>query len=65
MAGANTKLVSARELHSAAEEISDIAEDLRSKAAICRSERLPVIANELDDIAALYRTQALDTANKA
>lgn len=63
MAGATSKLVSARERYSNAENISDAADDLRTAGNLCGIDRLSAIAYELDNIAASLRTAALAEAN--
>jgi hypothetical protein len=58
------KQQSARDLQSAAEQLSDTAEDIRTQADICdidrHTRRLTNIAYELDTIAAQLRLDAID-----
>lgn len=65
MAGANTRLVSAREMYSNSETISDAADDLRSAGDLLKHERIKAIAYELEDIAAAIRTEAANKAHEA
>lgn len=65
MAGANSKLLSARELYSHSESVSDAAEDLRCAADILRNDRLKTIAYELENIADAMRTEAANKAHEA
>lgn len=65
MAGANSKLMSAREMYSNAETVSDAAEDIRSAGGLLHNDRLKKISYELDNIAAIIRTEAANKAHEA
>lgn len=65
MAGANSMLVTARELYSSSEAVSDAADDIRSAASLLRNDRLGVIAYELETIALSIRTEAANKAHEA
>jgi hypothetical protein len=65
MAGANSRLVSAREMYSNSETLSDAADDIRCAADVLHNERLTAIAHELDNIAAAIRLEAANKAHEA
>lgn len=65
MAGANSKLMSAREMYSNSEVLSDAAEDIRSAADLLHNEKLKTLAYELENIAAAIRTEAANKAHEA